>query len=71
MAALIAGLLIVLPVAFAVPWFVLVPIAVVILFVACLVALAVARMSPLEAVRRTATRKPHLLGPGDPDDLTI
>jgi NADH:ubiquinone oxidoreductase subunit 6 (subunit J) len=70
MAALIAiflaALLLSLGFAFAAPWLVLVPIAIVIVFVAWVGSLLAARRTLQEAVRRT--RRPQLLGPGGPDD---
>jgi hypothetical protein len=70
MAALIAiflaALLLAFGFAFAAPWLVIVPIAIVFLFVAWVVSLLAARRTPHEAVRRT--RRPQLLGPGGPDD---
>jgi membrane protein implicated in regulation of membrane protease activity len=70
MAALIAIFLAVLLLtfgfAFAAPWLVFVPIAIVLVFVGWLGTLAAARRSPQEAVRRT--KRPQLLGPGGPDD---
>ena len=52
--------------AFAVPWVVLVPIAIVLAFLAWGGTLAAARRTPQEAIRRT--KRPQLLGPGGPDD---
>ena len=70
MAALIAifcaVLLLSLGFAFAAPWLVIVPIAIVFLFVVWVGSLLAARRTPQEAVRRT--RRPQLLGPGGPDD---
>ena len=70
MAALIAlfivALFLGLTAAFAVPWLVIVPIAIVLAFVAWGGTLAAARRTPQEAVRRT--KRPQLLGPGGPDD---
>jgi NADH:ubiquinone oxidoreductase subunit 6 (subunit J) len=70
MAALIAiflaALLLSLGFAFAAPWLVIVPIAIVIVFVVWVASLLVSRRTPQEAVRRT--RRPQLLGPGGPDD---
>jgi hypothetical protein len=70
MAALIAFVVIALflgfTAAFAVPWLVIVPIAVVMAFLAWGGTLAAARRTPQEAVRRT--KRPELLGPGGPDD---
>jgi NADH:ubiquinone oxidoreductase subunit 6 (subunit J) len=70
MAALIAiflaALLLSFGFAFAAPWLVIVPIAIVMVFAAWLVSLATARRTPQEAVRRT--KRPQLLGPGGPDD---
>jgi hypothetical protein len=70
MAALIAiflaVLLLSLGFAFAAPWLVFVPIAIVIVFIAWVGSLLGARRTPQEAVRRT--RRPQLLGPGGSDD---
>ena len=70
MAALIAiflaALLLSLGFAFAAPWLVVVPIAIVIVFVGWVVMLLVAGRTPREAVR--STKRPQLLGPGGPDD---
>jgi hypothetical protein len=70
MAALIAFVIIALflslTAAFAVPWLVIVPIAVVLAFLAWGGTLAASRRTPQEAVRRT--KRPELLGPGGPDD---
>jgi NADH:ubiquinone oxidoreductase subunit 6 (subunit J) len=70
MAALIAiflaALLLSLGFAFAAPWLVFVPIAIVIVFVGWVLMLLVAGRTPREAVRRT--ERPQLLGPGGPDD---
>jgi len=52
--------------AFAVPWLVIVPIAIVIVFLAWLGTVAASRRTPQEAVRHT--KRPQLLGPGGPDD---
>lgn len=52
--------------AFAVPWLVIVPIAVVLAFLAWGATMAAARRTPQEVVRRT--KRPELLGPGGPDD---
>jgi NADH:ubiquinone oxidoreductase subunit 6 (subunit J) len=65
-AIFLAALLLSLGFAFAAPWLVLVPIAIVIVFVVWVGSLLVARRTPQEAVRRT--RRPQLLGPGGPDD---
>jgi hypothetical protein len=70
MAALIAFVIIALflgfTAAFAVPWLVIVPIAIVLAFLAWGGTLAASRRTPQEAVRRT--KRPELLGPGGPDD---
>jgi hypothetical protein len=70
MAALIALVLAVLFLglgfAFAAPWLLLIPIAVVVLFGIWAGTLVAARRTPGEAVRRT--KRPTLLGPGGPDD---
>ena len=70
MAALIAVILAALVLsfgfAFAAPWLVIVPIAIVMVFVAWLGTLAAAHRTPQEAVKRT--KRPQLLGPGGPDD---
>jgi NADH:ubiquinone oxidoreductase subunit 6 (subunit J) len=70
MAALIAiflaALLLSFGFAFAAPWLVIVPIAIVMVFAAWLVTLLAARRTPQEAVRHT--KRPQLLGPGGPDD---
>jgi membrane protein implicated in regulation of membrane protease activity len=65
-AIFIAALLLSLGFAFAAPWLVIVPIAIVIVFLIWLGTLAFARRTPQEAVRRT--KRPQLLGPGGPDD---
>lgn len=65
-AILIAVLLLAFGFAFAAPWLVFVPIAIVIVFVAWVASLLVARRTPQEAIRRT--KRPQLLGPGGPDD---
>jgi hypothetical protein len=70
MAALIAVFLVMLFIGLtaglAVPWLVIVPIAVVLLFVSWFGASAAVGRSPKEQVRRT--RRPRLLGPGGADD---
>jgi hypothetical protein len=70
MAALIAiflaALLLAFGFAFAAPWLVIVPIAIVIVFLVWGATLAAARRTPQEAVRRT--KRVELLGPGGPDD---
>ena len=68
MAALIAVVLaaLLLGFAFAAPWLVIVPIAIVMVFLAWLGTVGVAKRTPQEAVR--ATKRPQLLGPGGPDD---
>jgi hypothetical protein len=70
MAALIAiflaALLLAFGFAFAAPWLVIVPIAIVVIFVAWVVSLVAARRTPQEAIRQT--KRPQLLGPGGPDD---
>ena len=70
MAALIAvffaALLLAFGFAFAAPWLVIVPMAIVMVFFAWGGTLAAARRTPEEAIRRT--RRPRLLGPGGPDD---
>ena len=70
MAALIAVILAMLLLgfgfAFAAPWLVIVPIAIVVVFLAWGGTLAAAKRTPQEAVRRT--KRPQLLGPGGPDD---
>ena len=65
-AIVIAALFLAFAFAFAAPWLVIVPIAVVLLFLGWLGTLGAARRTPGEAVRRTHT--PQLLGPGGPDD---
>ncbi len=65
-AVLLAALLLGFGFAFAAPWLVLVPIAIVMVFLAWAGTLVVARRTPQEAVRRT--KRPQLLGPGGPDD---
>ena len=70
MAALVALVIIALflsfTAAFAVPWLVIVPIAIVLAFLAWGGTLAAAHRTPQEAIRRT--KRPQLLGPGGPDD---
>jgi hypothetical protein len=70
MAALVALIIVALflgfTAAFAVPWLVIIPIAIVLLFLGWGGTLAAARRTPQEAVRRT--RRTELLGPGGPDD---
>jgi hypothetical protein len=72
MAALIALIFVALTLglgfAFAAPWLVIIPIAVVVLFVAWLLVVAASGRTPQRAVRQT--RKAELLGPGGPDDPT-
>jgi 4-hydroxybenzoate polyprenyltransferase len=65
-AVVLAALLLGLGFAFAAPWLVIVPIAIVILFGIWLGALAVSHRTPQEAVR--STKRAQLLGPGGPDD---
>jgi membrane protein implicated in regulation of membrane protease activity len=65
-AVFLAALLLAFGFAFAAPWLVLVPIAIVIVFVAWVGTLLVARRTPQDAVR--STKRPQLLGPGGPDD---
>jgi 4-hydroxybenzoate polyprenyltransferase len=67
-AILLAALLLAFGFAFAAPWLVFVPIAIVLAFVIWVGSLLVARRTPQEAVRRT--KRPQLLGPGGPDDPT-
>jgi protein-S-isoprenylcysteine O-methyltransferase Ste14 len=70
MAALIAVFLVLLLLGFAfsfwVSWLVIVPIGLVLAFLAWGGTLAAAKRTPQEAVRRT--KRPRLLGPGGPDD---
>jgi hypothetical protein len=70
MAALIAIVIVALflafTAAFAVPWLVIVPIAIVLAFLGWGGTLAAAKRTPQEAVQRT--KRPQLLGPGGPDD---
>jgi len=65
-AVFLAALLLSFGFAFAAPWLVIVPIAIVIVFLAWLGTVAASRRTPQEAVRRT--KRPQLLGPGGPDD---
>ena len=65
-AVVLAALLLGFGFAFAAPWLVIVPIAIVLVFLAWLGTLGAARRTPQEAVRQT--RRPQLLGPGGPDD---
>lgn len=65
-AILLAALLLAFGFAFAAPWLVIVPIAIVIVLVVWGGALVVSHMTPEEAVRQTP--KADLLGPGGPDD---
>jgi len=65
-AILLAALILAFGFAFAAPWLVIVPIAIVILLVIWGGAIVVAHLTPEEAVRRT--RKADLLGSGGPDD---
>lgn len=65
-AAVLALLLLAFGFAFAAPWLVFVPIAIVVIFLAWGGTLAAGRRTPQEAVRRT--KKAELLGPGGPDD---
>ena len=65
-AVFLAALLLAFGFAFAAPWLVIVPIAIVIVFLAWGGTLAAAKRTPQEAIRRT--RRPQLLGPGGPDD---
>jgi membrane protein implicated in regulation of membrane protease activity len=59
-------LLLTLGFAFAAPWFVIVPIAIVFFLVVWVASLLFARRTPQEAVRQT--RPSQMLGPGGPDD---
>jgi len=65
-AVFLAALLLAFGFAFAAPWLVIVPIAIVLAFLAWGGTLAAAHRTPQEAIRRT--RRPQLLGPGGPDD---
>ena len=65
-AIVLAALLLAFGFAFAAPWLVIVPVAIVIVLVIWGGALVVAHWTPEEAVRRTP--KADLLGPGGPDD---
>ena len=65
-AVFLAALLLSFGFAFAAPWLVIVPIAILMVFGAWLGTLAAARRTPQEAVKRT--KRPQLLGPGGPDD---
>ena len=65
-AVVLAALLLGFGFAFAAPWLVIVPIAIVLVFLAWLGTLGAARRTPQDAVRQT--RRPQLLGPGGPDD---
>jgi hypothetical protein len=65
-AFVIVALFLGLTFAFAVPWLVIVPIAIVMAFLVWGGTLAVAGRTPQEAIRRT--KRPRLLGPGGPDD---
>ena len=67
-AIVLAALLLSFGFAFAAPWLVFVPIAIVLVFVVWIGSLLAARRTPPEAVRRT--KRPQLLGPGGPDDPT-
>ena len=65
-AVFLAALLLSFGFAFAAPWLVIVPIAILMVFGAWLGTLAAARRTPGEAVK--STKRPQLLGPGGPDD---
>lgn len=65
-AVFLAVLLLSLGFAFAAPWLVIVPIAIVVVFIAWTISLVASHRTPQEAVRRT--KRPQLLGPGGPDD---
>ena len=65
-AVFLAALLLGFGFAFAAPWLVIVPIAIVMIFLAWGGTLAAAHRTPQEAVRRT--KRVELFGPGGPDD---
>jgi membrane protein implicated in regulation of membrane protease activity len=65
-AVFLAALLLSFGFAFAAPWLVIVPIALVMVFLAWLGTVAASRRTPQEAIKRT--KRPQLLGPGGPDD---